>query len=163
MLKEKLQEDLTQALKAGQHERRSVLGMLMAAVKNRELEKRSKLAKARTPADQLDAQSKLADEEIIEVVASEIKKRKESAVTYEQADRSELAAKEQSELVILSKYLPAQLSDDEVRAHVKDAIQELNAQGEKDMGKVIGAVRGRVKGKTDGQTVSRIVREELVR
>jgi len=159
-LKEQIQVDVKEALKAHDSNKRVVLGSLLSAMKNRELEKRSKLSKAGTTGD-LAAGSQLTDEEALEVVGSEIKKRKESIETYAKGGRPELAASEKSELNLLMQYLPEQLSEDEVRTYVKSAISEVNPQGIKDMGKVIGAVMPHVKGKTDGQTVSRIVKEEL--
>lgn len=161
MLKNKIQEDVKAALKTGDSARRTTLSTLIATVKNRELEKRSKLAKQGTAPDQLDAASALMDDEVIEVVGSEIKKRRESAETYAAAGRPELADQERAEITILSGYLPEQLSEDVIREKVRQAIKTTGAAGPKDMGQVIGQVMAAVKGLADGQAVSRIVKEEL--
>ena len=161
MIKEKLQQDIKEALKAGDASKRLCLSMIMNAIKNRELEKRTKLSKTEKDASKLEKESELNDEEIIEVIGSEVKKRKESMESYEKGGRPELAQKEKEELDILMDYMPKQMSEDEVREEVKKVIQEIGASGAKDMGKVIGAVMAKVKGKADGQTVSKFVKEEL--
>ncbi len=161
MLKDKIKEDVKSALKAGDSVRRTTLSTLLSAIKNRELEKRSKLAKSGTPADQLDSDSQILDEEIVEVLGSEIKKRRESVEIYINASRPELADKEKAEIEILSIYMPEQLSEDIVREKVREAIKSTGAVGPKDMGKVIGQVMSTIKGQTEGQVVSRIVKEEL--
>lgn len=160
MLKETIQADVKAALKAGDAKKRTVLSSLLSAMKNRELEKRSKLSKAGTEGD-LETASMITDEEAIEVISSEIKKRKESIETYTAAGRPELAADEQAELALLMQYMPEQISEDAIRAEVKNAIEQVHPQGIKDMGKVIGAVMPKVKGRADGQLVSKIVKEEL--
>ena len=168
MIKEKIQADVKEALKAGNAKKRIVLGSLLAAVKNRELDKRSKLSKALSAqtggeTGDLDAASHLTDEETIEVISTEIKKRKESIETYANASRPELAEGEQEELVVLMQYMPEQLSEEAIRVEVKFTIDQVHPQGPKDIGKVIGAVMPKVKGRADGQLVSRIVKEELSR
>ncbi len=144
-LKQKLQDDLKASLKAGDSERRSVIGMAMAAIKNKEIEKRSELD----------------DDEIIAVLGSEIKKRKDSVAQYEQGGRPELAEGERKEAAILSEYLPEQIPEEAVRDEVKKAISETGATSMKDMGKVIGAVMAKVKGRAGGDVVSAMVKEEL--
>lgn len=162
-LKQKLQTDLKEAFKSGDANRKSVVGMLISAVKSREIEKRSKLAKsgAESDAAKLDEMAKLTDEEVIEVVGSEIKKRKESIAQYEGGGRPELAAQEKSEITVLMAYLPEQMSESEIRDLAQKAIAETGASGAKDMGKVLGSLMPKVKGKADGQTVSAIVKELL--
>lgn len=161
MLKEKLTSDLKDALRAGDSKRRTVIGMLLSVVKNRELEKRAKLSKSGAPVSEQDIQ--LSDKEIVEAVASEVKKRKEAITTYEQGGRPELAQGEQEELALLMQYMPEQLSDDAIREQVRSVIAEVHPSGMQDMGKVIGAVMPRVKGKADGQKVSALVKEELAK
>jgi len=162
MLKEKIQVDVKEALKAGDSKKRVVLSSLLSALKNRELDKRTKLSRAGQAGD-LDAASQLTDDEALEVISSEIKKRKESIETYSKASRPELAENEQSELDLLMNYMPEQLSEDVIRSQVREAIAQVHPQGPRDMGKVIGAVMPKVKGRADGQIVSRIVKEELER
>ncbi len=160
MLREKIDQDFKKALKARNETQISVLRMLLAAIKNRELEKRTKLSKSE-PAEKLEELSKLADEEIISVVSSEIKKRKEAAEQYRQGGRNELAAKEENEIKDLSVYMPEQLGEGKIRKLVKEAIAKVGAATAQDLGKVMGALMPQVKGKADGNLVNRIVKEEL--
>jgi hypothetical protein len=161
MLKEKIQKEMTDALKAGDQTKRITLGMLMNSVKNKEIVKRSALSKTVDDPAKLEEQSHLNDDEILEVIASEVKKRKESIEQFELANRKELAEKEKTEMSILTAYMPEQMGEDDIRAEVVKTISALNAQGLKDMGKVIGAVVGKLKGKADGGIVSRIAKELL--
>ncbi|OGN01958.1 MAG: aspartyl-tRNA amidotransferase [Candidatus Yanofskybacteria bacterium RIFCSPHIGHO2_01_FULL_42_12] len=151
MLKEKLKNDMKEAMKSGNTLKRLVLSLLQSAIKNKELQKRAKSGKA----------EELSDEEVLEVITSEVKKRKESIEVYEKAGRGELAQKERDELTVLMEYMPEQMSEDEIRAEVKKAIAETGAKEIKEMGKVLGVLMLKLKGKADGQTVSRIVKEEL--
>jgi len=169
-LKEKLQQDLKDSLRSGNSKKRMVVGGVMSAIKNRELEKRNKLAKALAgqagmEVSKLEKQSKLNDEEVLEVVSSEVKKRKESIESFKSGGREDLAKNEKEELEILMTYMPEQISEDAVRDEVKKAIHQLvdstGAKNVKDIGKVIGAVMAKIKGKADGQLVSRLAKEEL--
>lgn len=161
MLKEQLQKDVIAAMKAGDTAKRTTLGMLQAAVKNRELDKRSRLAKAGTDSGELEVQSRLTDEEVIEVLGTEIKKRKESVEVYTTGGRPELAQKEKDEIAVLSVYLPAQLSEEEVKKIVSEAVAATGAAGPRDMGKVMGAISAKIKGKFDGGRASVLVKEAL--
>ena len=161
MLKEQIQNDIKEAMKSGNSAKRMALGMVMSTIKNKELEKRSKLSKTENDVTKLDEISKLSDEEIIDVVSSEIKKRRDSIVSYQSGGRPELAEKENEEIGFISIYMPEQLSEDAVREEIKKIIAEVGASSIKDMGKVIGAVMAKIKGKADGQLVSRIVKELL--
>lgn len=162
MLKEKLQQDTKKAMKSGDALGRLVLSLVISAIKNKELEKRTKLSKTDEPlsASRLTL-SELTDEEIIDVISYEVKKRKESIESYEKGGREELAQKERDELTILMKYMPEQMSEDAIKEEVKKAIAEVGAKDMKDMGKVIGAVMAKVKSKADGSLVSKLVKEEL--
>jgi len=135
------------ALKAGDAATRSLMGMVLSAVKNKEIEKKSELN----------------DEEVVAVIASEVKKRKDSIIQFEKGGRLELAADEQKEIDALMIYMPAQLSDDVVREAVKKAIAETGATTVKDMGKVISSVMAKIKGQAEGSKVSQFVKEELAR
>lgn len=163
MLKEQLKEDMKNALKSGDSVRRMLLGMVMAAIKNKELEKRGKLVATVTDPVELDRQSELDDAETMVVVASEVKRRKDSVSEFEKGGRPELAASEQAEADILMTYLPEQMSDQTLRDIIQNAIADMGASSMKDMGKVIAAVMAEVKGKADGQRVSTIVKEQLSR
>jgi len=161
MLKDQLQKELNDALKSGNQLKRSVLSLLLTAIKNRELAKRQKLSKTVSGIEELEKQSQLTDEEVLEVIAGEAKKRKEAIEQFQAGGREDLAQKEKSEMNILASYLPEQASEEEVRAEVKRVITELNAQGLKDMGKVIGAVMSKFKGRVEGEKVSKIAKELL--
>ncbi len=165
MLKQTIQSDLTQALKRGDEITCSTLRMLLAAILSKEKEKRYKISKEEPELTEKELAEKsfLTDEEVIEVVSSEIKKRKEAILGFEKGERKELAEKEKSEMEILGKYLPEQLSEEEIERLVKDAIEEVGAGDIKDMGKVMAALMPRVKGKADGSVVSRIVKELLAK
>lgn len=145
MLKEKIQQDVKDALKSGNSQKRMVLSMVISAVKNKEIEKRSELS----------------DEEMVDVIASEIKKRRDSVAQYEKGGRPELAESEKQEIDILMGYMPEQMSEEEIRAEVQKAISDTGAKDVKEMGKVLGTLMPKVKGKADGQLVSQIVKEEL--
>ena len=144
-LKSRLAEEMKEALKAGQKVRLGALRMLSASVKNREVELRHELG----------------DEELIEVAAREVKRRKEAAEIFEGAGRAELAAKEREEQAVLEAYLPAGLSEEETAALVDEAVSATGATGSGDLGKVMGYVMGRAKGRVDGAMVNRLVRERL--
>jgi hypothetical protein len=120
--------------------------MLQSSIRNKEIEKQKK---------------ELTDEEVIEVVGAEVKKRKEAATEFEKVNRQEAADREKAEIEILMKYMPAQMSEDEIRARVKKAVAEAGADGIKDLGKVMKIIIPALKGKADGALVNRIVREEL--
>jgi len=153
MLKEKIQQDIKDALKSGDKEKRMVLGMVSAAIKNKEIDKRVELT----------------DDDVVAVIASEIKKRKDSIEQYEKGGRPELAEGERKEAEMLMAYMPEQMSEEEIRNEVKKTIVEIRSASSgqagvkdmKEMGKVIGAVMTKVKGKADGQMVSKMVKEEL--
>lgn len=161
MLKEKLQADMKEAMKAGNAIKRLVLSLVNSAIKNKELGKRAKFSKSGADIGKLDELSKLTDEEVLEVISSEVKKRKESIASYEKGGREELAQKERDELNILMEYMPEQMSEDEIREEVRKAIAEADAKDIKEMGKVLGILMPRIKGRADGQLVSRIIKEEL--
>lgn len=146
MLKEKITGDLKDAMKRKDQTVVSVLRMVLAAIQNKEIEKRV---------------AELGDEDMQRVLATEARKRKESIASFEQGGRQELVEKENGELAIIKTYLPEQASLDEIRKVVKDTIASTGAQGPKDMGKVIGAVVGLLKGRADGSAVQGIVKEEL--
>lgn len=163
MLKEKIQQDLKDSLKSGDKNKRLVLGMLNASIKNRELIKRGQLSKTIVDIIELEKQSQLNDEEILEVISSEVKKRKESIEQFKLGGRQELVDKESTELESLTGYLPEQLSEDQIRQEIQAVITQTGAKEMKDMGKVIGAVMVKIKGRADGTVVSKIVKELLVK
>lgn len=160
-LKEKINQDLTTALKNGQSEIASALRFLMSVIKNRELLKRTKLSKENKPVEDLEKLSELSDEETISAVLSEVKKHKESIVQYEKGGRADLAEKETKELEIIKKYAPEEMGKEELRAVIKKKISEMGEVTIKDFGKIMGQVMAEVRGRTSGDTVKKIIDEEL--
>ena len=148
MLKDKVQEVLKQAMLSHEEEKLSTIRMLKSALQYFEIQKGG-------------AGYSATDEDVIEVVGREIKKRKESIEMFEKGGRQELADKEKKELEVLNEYLPEQLSEDDVRKLVDDAISQTAATTMQDMGKVMGILSSQIKGKADGSFVSTIVREKL--
>ncbi len=160
-LKEKINQDFKDALKAKEEMKVSVLRMLNSSIKNKELEKRTKLIKTVSDEAELIKQSQLSDEETLSVVSAEAKRRKDSIEQYKVGGRPELAAQEEAEMAILAAYLPEQMGEDEVRRLVQESVKESGAAGAQDIGKVMKVLMPRVKGQADGGTVNRIVKEEL--
>ena len=144
-LKDRLREEITTALKAGDKIRVGTLRLLSAAVTNREKE----------------LMHELTDDEVREVATKEVKRRTEAIEAFSDAGRTELADKERAEREILAAYAPAQLSDEEVAAIVDEAFATTGASGPQDLGKVMGIVMGKIKGRADGAAVQRTVRERL--
>jgi len=162
-LKQKIQEDLKTALKEKKELELSVLRMLSAAITNKEKEKRYKKGKEKPELteEELGKESCLTDEETAEVISTEVKKRKEALLMFEKGGRNDLAEKEKKEVAILQKYLPEQLSEEEVRKLAKEAVEKVGAKEIKDMGRVMAELMPKVKGKADGGLVSKIIRELL--
>ena len=158
-LKEKIQSDIKEAMKSGENEKIGVLRMLQAEIKNAEIAKRTKLSKAGET--DLEKKSELIDDEIIDVINRETKKRKDAIELYEKGGRKELAEKEKKEAEILSAYMPEQMTEEEIKKLVETTIKETGASNIKEMGKVMGALKLEIKGKADGAMVSRIVKELL--
>ncbi len=146
-LTERLQADMKSAMREGDAQRRDTLRMAIAAAQNAAKDKRAPLT----------------DDETIEVIGREVKKRRESVVAYEGAGREDLAAKERAEIDILTPYLPEQLGEDEIRALAREAVAASGATSPKDMGRVMSQLMPTIKGRADGKLVSTIVTEELAR
>jgi uncharacterized protein YqeY len=144
-LKGRIAEEMKDALKAGDKVRLGALRLLHASVKNREVELRREVD----------------DEEFVEVVVREVKRRKEAAEAYEGAGRQDLLERELREEEVLKAYLPPQLSDEDVASLVDEAVRATGASGPGDLGKVMGYVMGKAKGRVDGGTVSRLVRQRI--
>ncbi|MFA5878349.1 MAG: GatB/YqeY domain-containing protein [Candidatus Staskawiczbacteria bacterium] len=163
MLKETIKEEVNRAMKEGNETVCSVLRMLLAAIVSREKEKRYKLSKEKPELDEerLVKESQITDEGVIEVVSTEIKKRKDAVVLYEKGGRKELADKEKKEIEILMKYLPEQLSAEEVKKIVEEAMGKTGAKEIKDMGRVMAEVMAKVKGKADSGEVGKLVKDIL--
>ncbi len=163
MLKQKIEEDFKKSLKEKEETEISILRLLKTAILNKEKEKRYKLSKEKPELEEaeLAKESQLTDEELIEVISSEVKKRKEASLEFEKGKRIDLAEREKKEMEILKKYLPEQLSEEKLKGLVKEAIAKTGATGPKDMGKVMAELMPKVKGKAEGGLVSEIVKELL--
>ena len=161
-LKEKINQDFKEAFKAKEELKVSVLRMLNSAIKNKEMDKRTKLVKAGTSDEAiLVKESQLLDEETLEAIGTEAKRRKDSIKQFQDGNRPEMAAQEEAELKILSAYLPKQMGEEEIRKIVQESIKESGATGAQEIGKVMKALMPRVKGKADGNLVNKIMKEEL--
>ena len=146
-LKERLRSDLTAAMKARDQVRVSTLRMTLSAINTEEVAGES--------------HRELTDDEVVTVIGRESKKRRESAEAFDGAGRTELADRERAEQAVLTDYLPAQLSDEELTALVAAAITETGAEGPKQMGQVMKAVQPQVAGRADGRRVSGEVKRQL--
>ena len=144
-LKTRVAEEMKDSLRGGQKVRLGALRLLSASVKNREVELRRELT----------------DEEFLEVVAREVKRRNEALEAYEKAGREDLAAKEREEREVLQVYLPAQLGPEETDALVEEAIAATGATSVRELGKVMGYVMNKAKGRVDGAAVQQRARARL--
>jgi uncharacterized protein len=146
-LKEKLQSDLTEAIRNRDELTAGTIRMVLAAIMNEQVA--GKEAKV------------LTDDEIITVLSREAKKRREAVEAFTAAGRDDKAATEKAEGEVIATYLPAQLSDAEIEKIIADAIAQVGAAGPADMGKVMGAIKGKIAGKADGAKVSAMVKAAL--
>ena len=144
-LRDQIPEDLKTALREKKSLDLMVLRMLQASIKNREI----------------DNKGQLGDEEIVQVVSSEIKKRRDSIEEFKKVGRDDAAETEQQEIDVLMKYMPEQLSDDEVSAKVAELVAESGAKSIKDLGVAMKVVMPALKGKADGKVINKYVRQEL--
>ena len=148
-IKQSILKELKSAMKQKKADRLRVLRSLKAKILEKEISERK------------GGEGEIDDEQIVEVLMKAAKQRKESIEQFDDGDRKELADKERAELKIIEEFLPEMMSDDEVRAAVKEQIEKMGATDFSDMGKVMGVMMGKLKGKAEGGTVSRIVKEEL--
>jgi uncharacterized protein YqeY len=144
-LREIIDTDIKNALKAGAKDKLSTLRMLSAALKNKQIDKRRPLT----------------EEEVAETVRSLIKQRKESIEQFGKGGRQDLVDKETAEVAVLEVYLPQQMSRAEIEVMVRDAVAQTGAQGAKDMGKVMKALIPLVGGRADGKLLSELVKQAL--
>jgi uncharacterized protein YqeY len=144
-LQQRLGDDLKAAMKSSDSLKTSVLRMVKAAIKNKQVEKRKDLS----------------DEEIISVISTLTKQRRESIDLFSKGGREELAEKERQELAMLQLYLPGQLSPEDLDRIIMEAINESSAEGVKDIGKIMRLIMPRVQGAADGKVVNQRVRELL--
>ena len=145
MLKEKLLEDLKECMKNKNTVRKNVVQMVRAAIL--QVEK--------------DKQITLDDNQIIDIIAKESKKRKDSLVDYEKSGREDLIAQIKEEIAVLAEYLPKQLSEEELENIIKEVIEEQGATSMKDMGKVMKAAKEKIGAASDGKTINEVVKKLL--
>ena len=147
LLKDRLVEDMKVAMKAKEEGklRLSVIRLARAAIKNAEIDKKTEFT----------------DAEVIEILAREVKMRRDAILEFEKANRPETVDTLNQEISILMDYLPQQLSEEEIRQMAQEIITQAGAQGLKDLGKVMGAITPKTKGRADGKLVNQIVRELL--
>ena len=151
-LRERIQTDMITATKARDQVKTDCLRMAISALKYKEQEKRAANGGKDVPLD---------DAEVIPVLQTLIKQRKDSVDQYTKANRPELAAKEQSEIASLEAYLPKQMDDAALSAALDAIIKEVGAAGPKDMGKVMGAAKAKLAGQAEGARISALVKEKL--
>ncbi len=144
-LKQKLTDDLKQAIRGRDKLRSSVIRLIMAAIKNAEIAKQASLDEA----------------DILGIITKEARQRKESIEAFRQGDRQDLVAQEEAELAILKDYLPRQISRDEIIAYARKVIDQVGAQGPRDKGKVMTQLIPQLKGKADGREINTVVTELL--
>ena len=144
-LRDRLTNDLKQAMKSGDGVRRSVIRLVMAAIKNSEIAK----------------QTTLEDADILGVIAKEARQRQESIDAFKQGNRQDLVDKEEKELAILQEYLPQQMSRDEIIEAARKIIEEVEARGPQDKGKVMPKIIAQLKGRADGREINAVVTELL--
>jgi len=144
-LKKKLNDDLKQAMRSGDKERRSVIRLLMSSIGNAEIAR----------------QATLEDADILGIIAKEVRQRNESIEAFKQGNRPDLVAKEETERAILQEYLPEQVTREEIVAAARRVIEEVGAQGLSDKGRVMPKLIAQLKGKADGREINAVVTELL--
>ena len=144
-LKDRITEDMKNAMRAGEKERLATIRLILSAVKQREVDERITLD----------------DSQVLAAIEKMIKQRKEAIAQFEAGGRADLVAKETAEIAILQAYLPAQMSDAEIDALIAEAIASTGAASIKDMGKVMGAVKAKAQGRADMGAVSARIKQKL--
>ena len=144
-LSQQLTEAMKESMRAMDSLRLNTIRQIRTSVKNKEI----------------DDRRELSDQEIIGVISTLVKQRKESTQLYREGDRPDLAEKEEQEMAVLQEFLPAQLGEEEIRSIIEEAIAETGAASMKDMGKVMKVVTGRTLGRADGRLVSDLVKVRL--
>ncbi len=162
-LKIQIQQDLKIAVKEREELKSLVLRSILAAILNKEKEKRYQASREKQglTEEELEKESQLTDEDTGGVVFSEAKKRKEAILEFGKGQRQDLAEKEKKELEIMEKYLPEQITEKELEKLAREAIDKTAAQGMKDIGKVMSELMPKVKGRADGNLVSKVIKELL--
>ena len=144
-LKKRVEDQFKNALKSREELKVSTLRMLKAAIKNKEIEQKKEVD----------------DSEVVRLLSTLVKQRRESIEQYKQGGRTDLAQKEEKEILILEEYLPKPLGEEELLRIIETAIQEVGASGPKEMGQVMKALMSKVSGRADGKIVSQLVQKKL--
>lgn len=144
-LKQKLTDDLRQAMKTGDKVKRSAIRMVLASIQNAEIAR----------------QAALEEGDILGIIAKEVRQRKESIEAFKQGDRQELVAQEEAELAVLTEYLPQQMTREEIIDAARKVIEEVGAQEPRDKGKVMPKLIAQLKGRADGREINAVVTELL--
>jgi uncharacterized protein YqeY len=144
-LKERIQEDMKNAMRAKEKERLATVRLILAAIKQKEVDERIELD----------------DNQVLAVLEKMVKQRRDSIKQYEDANRQELADKEKEEITVLQEYLPEQMDSAELEAVVSEVIASTGAAGPQDMGKVMGALKPRIQGRADMGQASQLVKSKL--
>ena len=145
MLKQRITDDMKAAMKAGDKPRLGAIRLVLAAIKQREVDERTELA----------------DDQVLAVLEKMVKQRRDSIAQYRPAGRDELAAQEQAEIDVIQGYLPEALSEEEIVALVAQAIEATGASGMRDMGKIMGELKPKLQGRADIGAVSALVKAKL--
>ncbi|MGD1990370.1 MAG: GatB/YqeY domain-containing protein [Chromatiales bacterium] len=145
MLKDQLFDDQKAAMKSGDKPRLATIRLVMAAIKQQEV----------------DSRKDLSDDDVITILTKMVKQRRDSIDQYTKAGRSDLADQESAEIAIIEQYLPAQLSAEEVAGIIDEVIAATGAAGPQDMGKVMGQLKGKLQGRADMGAASALVRQKL--
>ncbi len=145
-LKQKLSDDIKQAMKSGDTVKRSTLRMLMSSINNAEIAKKASLE----------------DSDVLGIIAKEVKQHQESITSFKEGNRPDLVAKEEAEMAILQDYLPEQMTREDIVAEAKQVIAAVGAQGPGDKGKVMKDLTPRLKGRADGKEINEVVTELLI-
>jgi uncharacterized protein YqeY len=144
-IKEKLRVELTAALKAGDAQRKTTVRMALASIKNAEVE----------------ARGEIKEDLVLNLIQKEVKARQETIEGAQQANRPDLISKAEEEIAILNEFLPEQLSDEELRTLVQEAIEESGASSMDEIGAIMGVLMPKIRGKADGKQANQIVRDLL--
>lgn len=144
-LKERLMNDLKTAMKTKDKLLKDTVTMVRAAIKQKEVDERRELS----------------EEDVLDIITKQVKQKRSSIEDFKKGGRDDLAEQAENEIELLMNYLPSQLSEEEVEAIVKEAVETTNASTMKDMGKVMGALMPKVKGRADGNLVSQLVKKHL--
>ena len=144
-LKDKLMDDLKESMKNKEQVRKSVVTLIRSAVKQKEVDERVELS----------------DEDVLAIIAKQVKQRKDALEEFKKAQREDLILQTEQEIDILTQYLPKQLTDDELESIIRDIINQIGATTMKDMGKIMGLATPKVQGKADGKRINEMVKKLL--